>query len=329
MSAHALLRPRPAALPPWRRVAADAVVHERPERRPAARRDDRREPAPHRRALRRPRGARRPPPGLPRDLRASSGTQVDRAARALHGARRRARATASASGRRTATSGSSPSSPTARIGAILVTINPAYKAAELAYALEQGRREPARHGPRLPRRATTSRMLAEVRGAARALREAIVLEADWDALPRRAARASRRRGAGRARGAPAVRRPDQHPVHVGHHRLARRARRCRTTTSSTTRTSRAMRSATREHDRVCVPVPFYHCFGMVLGTLALRHRTARASSCPASRSTRRRARDGRGRALHRRCYGVPTMFIAELEHPGFDALRPLAACAPA
>ena len=77
-----------------------------------------------------------------------------------------------------------------------------------------------------------------------------------------------------------------------------RARRSRTTTSSTTRTSSAARWATREHDRVCVPVPFYHCFGMVLGNLALRR--PRRVHRRAGRVVRRRggAGDGRGRALH-------------------------------
>ncbi|MSP83418.1 MAG: AMP-binding protein [Alphaproteobacteria bacterium] len=75
-----------------------------------------------------------------------------------------------------------------------------------------------------------------------------------------------------------------------------------------------------EHDRVCIPVPLYHCFGMVLGNLAcVTHgaamvfpgegfdpfavlRTVQAELCTA-------------------LYGVPTMFIAMLEHPefrGFD-----------
>jgi fatty-acyl-CoA synthase len=71
-----------------------------------------------------------------------------------------------------------------------------------------------------------------------------------------------------------------------------------------------------ETDRLCIPVPMYHCFGMVLGKLACVTRGATAifpdeafepgavlETVEAERCT----------ALH----GVPTMFIAELEHPDF------------
>ena len=77
-----------------------------------------------------------------------------------------------------------------------------------------------------------------------------------------------------------------------------RARRSRTATSSTTRTSSARTLGYSERDRVCVPVPFYHCFGMVLGNLACVD--ARRLHRRAGRVVRaaRRARDGRGRALH-------------------------------
>jgi fatty-acyl-CoA synthase len=72
-----------------------------------------------------------------------------------------------------------------------------------------------------------------------------------------------------------------------------------------------------EKDRVCIPVPFYHCFGMVLANMAcithgscmvipgeifepdLVMQTVQAEKCTA-------------------LYGVPTMFIAELEHPNFS-----------
>ncbi len=71
-----------------------------------------------------------------------------------------------------------------------------------------------------------------------------------------------------------------------------------------------------EHDKLCIPVPFYHCFGMVLGNLAcVTHGAcmvvpgegfdplATLEAVAAERCT----------GLH----GVPTMFIAELEHPRF------------
>ncbi|HEV8319745.1 MAG TPA: AMP-binding protein [Vicinamibacterales bacterium] len=70
-------------------------------------------------------------------------------------------------------------------------------------------------------------------------------------------------------------------------------------------------------DRICLPVPFYHCFGCVLGNLAaLTH--ASAIVLPAesfeAESCLRAVQDERCTSL----YGVPTMFIAELEHPAFS-----------
>ena len=95
-------------------------------------------------------------------------------------------------------------------------------------------------------------------------------------------------------------------------RASRRARRSRTTTSSTTASSSARRSATRRDDRVCVPVPFYHCFGMVLGNLATVTHGA-CIVCPARRSTPRATLEAVAAERCTSLYGVPTMFIAELE----------------
>lgn len=71
-----------------------------------------------------------------------------------------------------------------------------------------------------------------------------------------------------------------------------------------------------EHDRVVIPVPFYHCFGMVIGNLnALSHGAAtiiagRGFSPAAALEA---VQDFGGTSL----YGVPTMFIAELALPDF------------
>ncbi|MGH7085247.1 MAG: AMP-binding protein, partial [Acetobacteraceae bacterium] len=69
-------------------------------------------------------------------------------------------------------------------------------------------------------------------------------------------------------------------------------------------------------DRLCIPVPLYHCFGLVLGNLAaLTH--AAAMVFPGrgfdALTTLRTVAGERCTALH----GVPTMFIAEMEHPEF------------
>jgi fatty-acyl-CoA synthase len=69
-------------------------------------------------------------------------------------------------------------------------------------------------------------------------------------------------------------------------------------------------------DRLCVPVPLYHCFGCVMGVLA-----SVATGCTlvlpnwtfGARATLEAIRDERATAV----YGVPTMFIAMLEHPDF------------
>jgi len=71
-----------------------------------------------------------------------------------------------------------------------------------------------------------------------------------------------------------------------------------------------------EVDRVCIPVPFYHCFGMVLGNLACTTHGS-AIVVPAASfdpiATLETVAEERCTSL----YGVPTMFIAELAEPGF------------
>jgi fatty-acyl-CoA synthase len=202
---------------------------------------------------------------------------------------------------------------TARIGAILVNVNPAYRATELRWALAQS-------GVRLLLLARAFRAsdyvatLAEVRGDCPELREAIVLEDGWDALLARAGHASDHALAAREA---ALQFDD--PINIQY----------------TSGTTGFPKGATLTHhnilnngfyigealgyserDRVCIPVPFYHCFGMVLGNLActthgacmvipgeafdplLALETASAERCTA-------------------LYGVPTMFIAELAHERF------------
>ncbi|MDG2538398.1 AMP-binding protein [Dyella jiangningensis] len=71
-----------------------------------------------------------------------------------------------------------------------------------------------------------------------------------------------------------------------------------------------------EQDRLCIPVPFYHCFGMVLGNLACVTHGA-CMVIPGEGfdvlATLEVVQEERCTGLH----GVPTMFIAELEHPEF------------
>jgi len=71
-----------------------------------------------------------------------------------------------------------------------------------------------------------------------------------------------------------------------------------------------------EQDRICVPVPYYHCFGMVMGNLAATCHGA----CVVLPSEAFQPDAVLEAVQNERCsvlYGVPTMFIAELEHPAF------------
>jgi fatty-acyl-CoA synthase len=82
-------------------------------------------------------------------------------------------------------------------------------------------------------------------------------------------------------------------------------------------TGRAMRL--KPEDRICVPVPLYHCFGMVMGNLAAVTLGA-AMVYPGEGfdplATLKTVESERCTAL----YGVPTMFIAELDHPEFERI---------
>jgi len=69
-------------------------------------------------------------------------------------------------------------------------------------------------------------------------------------------------------------------------------------------------------DRVCIPVPLYHCFGMVLGNIACLTHGA-AIVYPSEGFDPRAALEAVAEERCTALYGVPTMFIAELDHPEF------------
>jgi fatty-acyl-CoA synthase len=202
---------------------------------------------------------------------------------------------------------------TARIGAILVNINPAYRTSELEYALTQS-------GvsflilARAFRQTDYVRILGEVKGACPELGEALVLEDGWDSLLREGARSS-----DDELSAVETSLQFDDPVNIQY----------------TSGTTGFPKGATLSHhnilnngffvgetvrytsdDRVCIPVPFYHCFGMVLGNLACTTHGA----CIVVPGEAFDAEAVLRITEQERCtslYGVPTMFIAELEHPGF------------
>ncbi len=156
----------------------------------------------------------------------------------------------------------------------------------------QGRHHPGQHQPGVPQPRARLRA-APVRrpgaGQRRALQDQRLPGDDRGGqarpdrpgardLPRHASAGTRCCEPGRQRTAPTTRWPSARPACRSTTRstsstragrpASRRARRCRTTTSSTTRSSSARAAGTPQQDRVCIPVPFYHCFGMVLGNLA-------------------------------------------------------------
>jgi fatty-acyl-CoA synthase len=203
---------------------------------------------------------------------------------------------------------------TAKIGAILVNINPAYRSHELSYVLRQA-------GVRLLVSAESFKtsdyraMINEVRGEAPELERVIYLGTpEWNELLTAGARDD---GGALARREAALAFDD--PINIqytsgttgfpkgatlSHHNILNNGffigEMCRYT----------------ERDRVCIPVPFYHCFGMVLGNLAaVTHGACIVIPAPGFEpaATLRAVQDERCTSL----YGVPTMFIAELALPDF------------
>jgi fatty-acyl-CoA synthase len=203
---------------------------------------------------------------------------------------------------------------TARIGAILVNINPAYKTSELSYALQQS-------GASLLLLARSFRtssyveMLAEVRQRCPELLQSIVLDSGWDALLADGERVTE----DELRDIENSLQFDD-PINIqytsgttgfpkgatlSHHNIL----------NNGFFIGEALRYS--ERDRVCIPVPFYHCFGMVLGNLACTTHGA-CMVVPGESydplAVMETVEAERCTAL----YGVPTMFIGELDHQRFS-----------
>lgn len=204
---------------------------------------------------------------------------------------------------------------TARIGAILVNINPSYRTHELEYVLNQAGISFLVAASEF-RSSNYAQMIEEVRGKCPGLREVVLIgTGSWDALVSRAEEVPAERVAQIQSGL----HPDD-PINIQY-------------TSGTTGFPKGATLSHRnilnngffvgelcrytEQDRVCIPVPFYHCFGMVMGNLACTTHGA-AMVIPAAgfdpAATLQATQDERCTSL----YGVPTMFIAEWSLPDFE-----------
>ncbi|GAA2810170.1 AMP-binding protein [Saccharopolyspora taberi] len=199
---------------------------------------------------------------------------------------------------------------TAKIGAILVNVNPSYRVHELEYVLNQA-------GIRLLISAQEFKssdyvaMVDEVRAKCPALEQVVFLDRDqWDGLFDRDGDPAR---------LAEVRLSADDPINIqytsgttgfpkgatlSHHNILNNGffvgELCRYT----------------EQDRVCIPVPFYHCFGMVMGNLACTSHGA-AMVIPSEGFDPGTALAAVAAERCTSLYGVPTMFIAELDHQGF------------
>jgi fatty-acyl-CoA synthase len=203
---------------------------------------------------------------------------------------------------------------TAKLGAILVNINPAYRTSELHYALRQSGCRMLVAAPAF-KTSDYRAMIEEVRPSLDELERVVFLDSpDWEELVAGAERVSDAELRGRA-GALA---PDD-PINIQY-------------TSGTTGFPKGATLTHRnilnngyfvgegcrytEEDRVCIPVPFYHCFGMVMGNLgATTHGAAMVIPAPAFDPEATLAACAQERCTS--LYGVPTMFIAQLDHPRF------------
>jgi fatty-acyl-CoA synthase len=202
---------------------------------------------------------------------------------------------------------------TARIGSILVSINPAYKPTELEYALNKSGVSLLCLAARF-RQSDYVAILAEVRDRCPQLRDALVIDSDWEALLASGESVS---AAALAEIESKLQFDDAINIQytsgttgfpkgatLSHHNILNNAY------------FTGERLLYTERDRVCVPVPFYHCFGMVVGNLCCTSRGA----CIVVPSEAFDALAVLETVQAERCtslYGVPTMFIAELDHPRF------------
>ena len=202
---------------------------------------------------------------------------------------------------------------TALMGAIMVNINPGYKLSGLRYALEQSRIDLLIASSHF-RKTDYIKMLDELRPDCLYPKQTVIIDRDWATFLSSASQVSDARLAEREASL-----QFDDPVNIQY-------------TSGTTGYPKGAtlshhnilnngffigeRLKYTEKDIVCLPVPFYHCFGMVLGNMAIVTHGA-CIVIPGEffdpEQVLQTVENERGTSL----YGVPTMFIAELDLPDF------------
>jgi fatty-acyl-CoA synthase len=205
---------------------------------------------------------------------------------------------------------------TAKLGAILVNINPAYRVHELRYVLDQSGIRTLVAAPSF-KTSDYAAMIAEVQPDCATLEDVVLIgRPAWDSLVAAGRDATPTRLAEIA----GTLTPDD-PINIQY----------------TSGTTGFPKGATLSHhnilnngffvgelcgytdaDRIAIPVPFYHCFGMVMGNLAATSHGA-CMVIPAPAFDPAATLDAVARERCTSLYGVPTMFIAELADPSFDS----------
>lgn len=203
---------------------------------------------------------------------------------------------------------------TARVGIILVNLNPAYRQNELEYVLNQSGIV-AVFAARSFKTSHYQNMLEQVSARVNSLKHIIIFEDNWQTFLDKSKKVSNLTLL-------SVEESLQFddPINIQY-------------TSGTTGFPKGVtlthhnilnngyfigkRLNYTQNDRVCIPVPFYHCFGMVIGNLACVSHGA----CMVIPSESFDAEQSLRAVELEKCtslYGVPTMFIAELELPNFN-----------
>src|SRR5215469_8605109 len=201
---------------------------------------------------------------------------------------------------------------TAKIGAILVNINPAYRARELEFVLNQSGTKLLMAAVKL-KTSDYAAMIAEVRPRCPGLAHVVLIgRPEWHSLIERGRQLDRA-------ALDRIELDTDDPINIQY----------------TSGTTGFPKGATLSHhnilnngffvgelltyteaDRICIPVPFYHCFGMVMGNLAATsHGACMVIPAPSFDPVATLAAVQAERCTS--LYGVPTMFIAELSAPGF------------